>query len=428
MNRSHVPPLSPRWRQAWLPALLLAGLQPALATNGYFSHGYGVKALGQAGVAVAWSQDSLAAASNPAGTGAVGERIDAGLSWFRPRRSAAFVGNAFGADERYDGNGRQDFFIPELGWARPLTPDLSVGVAVYGNGGMNTDYERNPYARFGASGSAGVNLEQLFVSPSLSWQVAPGQRLGVSLPIAHQRFSAKGLGLFAGFSSAPAQVSDQGTDRSTGVGLRLGWQGQVLDSLTLGASWASRIQGRFKKYAGLFAEQGGFDVPEDYALGLRWQASEHWALGADVQHIRYSRVASVGHSLAPLLQGQPLGAAGGPGFGWRDVTVLKLAAEYRWDPRLTLRAGLSHNRQPVPDQETFFNILAPGVVRTHASLGASYRLPAGELSAYLAYAPGHRVSGSGSIPPGNPPVGFGGGNAQVRLQESLFGLAYAWTF
>jgi len=133
----------------------------AQATNGYFSHGYGVKALGQAGVGIAWSQDALAAASNPAGTALVAEpaaqqaRLDLGLSRFAPRRSAEIKGNAFGADASDDDNARKNFFIPEFGYVRALSPRLSAGLAVYGNGGMNTEYAANPYARFGASGSAG---------------------------------------------------------------------------------------------------------------------------------------------------------------------------------------------------------------------------------------------------------------------------------
>ena len=49
--------------------IALAG--PVLATNGYFQIGYGAKSVGMAGAAVANAQDTLAAASNPAGMGNV---------------------------------------------------------------------------------------------------------------------------------------------------------------------------------------------------------------------------------------------------------------------------------------------------------------------------------------------------------------------
>jgi long-chain fatty acid transport protein len=412
--------------------LISLGLLPfaAQATNGYFSHGYGVKALGQAGVGIAWSQDALAAASNPAGTVFVADqagqqaRLDLGLSWFAPRRSAEIRGNAFGPDARYEGNARKQFLIPEFGYVHALSPRLSAGLAVYGNGGMNTEYASNPYARFGASGSAGVNLEQLFVSPSIAWRPSADHSLGLSANIAYQRFAAQGLGLFAGFSQAPARLSDQGTDSSLGLGARLGWQARLSPELTVGLSWASKVRGRFKDYAGLFANGGRFDVPENYGIGLAWQSARKWTLGADLQTIRYSQVAAVGNSLARLLQGRTLGAADGPGFGWRDVTVLKLAISHQLSSELTLRAGISHARQPVPAGETLFNILAPGVVQDHVTLGASWQLGGGELSGYIAHAPGKTVQGSGSIPTGNPPAGFGGGNAQLRLQETLLGIAW----
>jgi long-chain fatty acid transport protein len=396
---------------------------PALATNGYLSHGYGVKAQGQAGVGIAWAQDALAAATNPAGTAEVGERLDVGLTWFAPKRSADIRGNAYGADAHYSGDGKKNFFLPEFGYTARLSSSLSAGIAAYAHGGMNTEYKNNPYARFGASGTAGVNLEQLLITPSIAWKPSAEHSLGLALNIAYQRFEARGIAPFAGFSASPDHVSDQGTDTSIGAGLRLGWSGTLAPGLRLGATWASKVRGKFDDYRGLFADGGRFDVPENYGIGLSWQATPAWTLGADVQTIRYSGVAAVGNSLSKLFQGITLGSQDGPGFGWRDVTVLKLAGAYEASEQLQLRAGLSHARQPVPASETFFNILAPGVVQSHLSLGATWKfLAGGELSAFFTHAPGKTVHGSSSI----PSSGFGGGNADVRLKENLLGLAYGW--
>ena len=53
----------------FLPVLLIAALAPATswATNGYFTHGVSIAEKGLAGAGVAYSQDTLAAANNPAG-------------------------------------------------------------------------------------------------------------------------------------------------------------------------------------------------------------------------------------------------------------------------------------------------------------------------------------------------------------------------
>ena len=416
-------------RPVTLAAALLAPLL-ANATNGYFSHGYGAKSLGMAGVGIALPQDALAAATNPAGTAAVGNRLDLGVSLFAPSRTASIIGNAFGADANYSGNDKKNFLIPEFGYTRQVSPSTAVGLAIYGNGGMNTDYSSNPYAGFGATGSAGVNLEQLFISPSVAYKINEVHTVGAALNMAYQRFEAKGVGLFSGVSSAPLNVSDQGTDSSAGAGVRLGWIGKVTPTLTLGATWASRISGQFDKYKGLLADGGGFDIPENYGAGLAFEATPDWTLAADVQTIRYSKVASVGNSAASLFTGQkPLGADNGPGFGWRDVTVLKLGVSHRVRPDVTVRTGVSFANQAVPAEETFFNVLAPGVVKNHLTLGATWiTAGGGELTGYFAHAFNKVVNGASSIPTGVPPAGFGGGNTRLQMKQNSFGLAYGWTF
>jgi long-chain fatty acid transport protein len=273
----------------------------AHATNGYFSHGYGAKSQGIAGVGIALPQDALAAASNPAGTALVGNRLDLGLTLFAPSRGAEITSNGAGLNGSYSGNDTRAFLIPDFGYTRQISPQLSVGIAVYGNGGMNTDYGQNPFASFlppGTAGSAGINLEQLFISPSVAYRVNDRQTFGAALNLAYQRFEAKGISPFAGASLYPANVSDQGVDSSTGVGVRLGWIGKVTPQLTLGATWASKISGKFDEYKGLFADGGSFDVPENYGLGLAFEATPAWTLAADVQTIRYSQVRSVGNSVA----------------------------------------------------------------------------------------------------------------------------------
>lgn len=404
-------------------AALCPGL--AMATNGYFTHGNSVKSNGIAGIGIALPQDALAAASNPAGTALVGDRVDLGVTWFVPRRSTAIIGNAAAADAFYDGNDRKNFFLPEFGYSHAINERLAWGVAVYGNGGMNTDYASNPYARFGASGKAGVNLEQLFVTPSLAIRLNEHHALGVGLNLLYQRFEAKGVGFFSAFSQSPANVSNRGSDSSTGVGVRVGWTGQFGDSVTVGATWSSKINaGEFDRYKGLFADDGGFDVPASYGAGLAWKATPVATIAAEVQRIEYGDVDSIANPLTPLLQGVPLGAKGGPGFGWRDVTVYKLGAQFALSEQLTVRAGFSHNDQPVQDSETFFNFLAPGVVEDHLTVGATWTTAGGnEISAYYAHAPAKRVSGAGSIP-----ANFGGGEADVKLVENLLGIAYAWKY
>lgn len=400
----------------------------AHATDGYFAHGYGVKSQGIAGVGIALPQDGLAAATNPAGTGLVGNRLDVGLTWFAPKRGAEIQGNAFGADQSYSGDGTKNFFIPEIGYTRQLNDRAAVGIAVYGNGGLNTEYSDNPFQRFGASGTAGVDLVQLFISPSASYRVAEKHTLGIALNVAYQRFEAKGLGPFTAFSSAPNNFTNQGTDDAFGFGVRVGWIGEITPELTLGATWASKTKSqKFDKYKGLFADGGSFDIPSNYGVGAAYRLTPALVISGDVKRIEYSGVDAVGNGLANLLAGNAFGSTNGPGFGWRDITIFKIGAAYDVTERFTVRGGFSHGTQPIPASETFLNILAPGVIRDHLSLGGTWKVgSSGELS--VAYTHGFKetVNGSGSIPPGFPPAGFGGGEANIHLEQNVLGVAYGW--
>jgi len=384
-----------------LPLLTLFASAQLMATNGYFDHGYGIKAKGMGGAGIAFAQDALAPATNPAGAVLIPDSVEIGVSLFRPDRGAT----ALGPDGAYlDANGNAAFVIPDFGYKASLNPNLAFNLAIFGNGGMNTTYSA---PIFGATPLT-MNLEQAFVAPTLAWK-SGDHAVGASLILAHQRFKATGL---EGFG-----VTNQETDTALGYGARLGYTAKVNGWLTVGATYQTRIRNeRFDKYAGLFAEQGDFDVPSNFGVGLAAQATKDLTVALDVSRIRYSEVAAVGNPNTAFVGGV-LGADNGPGFGWKDITVYKLGLAYVASPRLTLRAGYNHNTQPIPGGETTFNVIAPGVVQDHATLGFTWKLGENvELSGFVAHAFEKTVRGDGT-----PTGGF-----DLRMDQNSAGLSLNW--
>jgi long-chain fatty acid transport protein len=103
---------------------------------------------------------------------------------------------------------------------------------------------------------------------------------------------------------------------------------------------------------------------------------------------------------------------------------VKLGVSYEYAPDLTLRAGYNHSGQPIPSSQTFFNILAPGVVQDHFTLGGSWTAsPNGELSVAYTHGFNKTVNGANSIP-----ASFGGGEANISLSENALGVAYGWKY
>ncbi len=422
--------------------LALAGLSfGANATNGYFSHGYGMKAKGMAGASTTNTEDAFFGANNPAAAAFVGNRMDLGADVFSPIREASRIGSTgFGSpplpfttppNDASSESESNVFLIPEFGYNRMVNSTLALGVTVYGNGGMNTDYPSfagncGPSGNLlCGSGSLGVDLMQLIIAPTAAYKIAPNHSIGISPLLGYQRFKAEGLHAFQhpAVTSNAAAVTNNGYDDSFGYGVRIGYLGKVTPTVTIGAAYASKMNfEEFDDYAGLFAEQGDFDIPENYNIGVSWQATPQFKLVLDYQRINFNDVKSVGNPSANTLTGAAqLGNDNGSGFGWDNVNVWKLGMEYKYSPKVTLRAGYSHGDNPINGNdmgEVMFNILAPAVVEDHITLGFTYaRANGDEITA--AYMHGFKNDVSGADP-------FFGGTDTIQMYQNSIGIQYSW--
>ncbi len=422
--------------------LLLVGLLSwplAHATNGYSPTGFGTANKGLAGAGVALPQDALAGATNPAGMVYLGERIDLGLALFSPDRGFTADDNAgpppAGPGDpssvtpgNYDSR-RDLFLIPHFGWNHQIDQNRSIGVLLGANGGLNTDYGTDVWRNFNnpggtASSPTGVDFAQLFLGVPYAHKLNERHAIGIMPIVAVQRFKAEGLEPFQALSVDSTKVTNNGYDYSWGYGLRIGWLGQMTDRLSLGVSAQSRLyMTEFDDYSGLFAEQGDFDVPPTVTAGLAFELMPDVTLVADWQRIFFSEVDSLSNpndtALAPATF---LGADDGLGFGWKDIDIFKLGVQWQYSPKLTLRAGVSHADQLFDNGQALFNVLAPATIRTHASLGFTYRLMEGNAVS-LAYTRAFNETISGQNP-----LLTGPQTGSVRMDQHELELSWSWLF
>ena len=131
------------------------------------------------------------------------------------------------------------------------------------------------------------------IAPYASWQFIKGQSIGIAPIIAYQRFKAEGLQAFdnPAFSTSPGNVTNNGYSDSWGVGVRIGYMGQFTDQFAIGAAYATKISmGNFDKYKGLFAQQGGFDMPSNFTVGMALRPTKQWLIALDFERIYYDDV------------------------------------------------------------------------------------------------------------------------------------------
>jgi long-chain fatty acid transport protein len=350
-----------------LSATIACALLPASAwaTNGYFSHGWGTQSKAMAGVATALPTSTLVSATNPAGMAFIGQSLDLGVAFFSPlprgyeannniATQNGFPTGPFVTPGKYDSD--DDWFlIPSFGYNYVIDERSTIGVSVFGNGGMNTRYkDRPPFENFAAApnqlagpvqpgsppnvfvdpnsqfqfqalgpnqfvpytGAAdnpqnvnpngvftattptGINLEQLFIEVPYTLKIGDGrQSIGIAPVLAVQSFEAQGLEPFKQLSVNPDNVTNNGAEWSYGAGLHFGWYGEITDQLALGASYRTKVwMTKLDDYKGLFADGGSFDIPAMFNLGVAYKPQPNLTLAFDYQHIFYDEIDAISNS------------------------------------------------------------------------------------------------------------------------------------
>lgn len=402
-------------------ALMLGSYGESMATEGYFQHGYGARNKALAGAGVADTRDATAVAVNPAGLVHVDDQLNMAVSVFSPRRE--YIGGAPGVGFPFPGfapvgevdSSSNYFLIPNMARSWRVNHSLVdvIAISMYGNGGMNTNWPEvaRPNAATACPGGAGVgifcrgrlgvNLNQAFLSLAAAKQFGRVS-VGIAPIVAMQQIELHGLGAFAGISSNPGKLTNQGLDTSWGFGVRGGVEVTLMPNVRVGIAGNSRVyMDEFGKYRGLFAEQGDFDIPASLQAGIAVDITPNLTAMFDYKYIWYSSIASINNPSTTASRagatGNPvffLGADGGAGFGWEDIDIFKIALEWRPNDTWTWRAGYATFDNPIPSRDVMFNILAPGIVQEEFTGGVKYKWSEKlDLELSGMYAPKESLSG-----------------------------------
>jgi len=108
------------------------------------------------------------------------------------------------------------------------------------------------------------------------------------------------------------------------------------------------------------------------------------------------------------------------------VNVYKIGFEYQYNGEITLRAGYNHTDNPIGSQDVTINIVAPGVVQDHVTLGFTHKTKSGgELTVTYMHAFENSVTGPSFFNNFTPP-GVSAGSETIKMQQNAIGIAYGW--
>lgn len=414
------------------PHLLLAILgacaldTPAVAGNGPYINGSGIKSQGMGGLSLVAAEDSYMLSANPAGATALGHRRDFGLDFETAHPDVTVRGNLLGPDET-SGSDIHGFFIPQIGFARPISERVSIGATAF-FGGFGTNYPRNPYRRFFGPDESGVELVQLGGSFAAAWMAAPRQSLGFALNLSYQGIEVRGVQNFSLLlpSENPRRFSNQGVDSAFGIGFTVGWLGEITPQLIGAFGYRSKTWStRFREYEGLLPEQGRVEFPQNVGVGLLWEFLPGTFVAYEFQRVFFSSEAATGNAFNGMILTEPaLGSDEGPGFAWRNQNVHRLGLGWRCTERLTLRAGVTESDDIVRPSQTLLGAFAPALTTRHYTIGATWEMSAAwEVTAYGMLGSRARVAGENSIP-----LLAGGGEVDLVHRTTGMGLSFGRRF
>ena len=356
-----------------IPALALVAatllLAPrAHAQNGHMRQGVGAVNSSMGGAGAATTQSLLGTLYlNPAALiGYDGTRMEFSVDFQRPSHTVeAGSSSVEGADVRA--------LFPSVAVASPVSDRVSLGLGAYQVGGFQTSYAGSLN---GTPFVAASDYSAIRITPSVAFAVTDAIWLGGSLLFDCTSFLQDPL--LVGEPTGGFYPNAVGENSQPGLGFQAGLLWNVNDFVALGASYASKTGVSSYSLPATVADPGSpsygdlqqvsftLETPAMLAAGLSMTPLPTLLLAADVRYLFYEDAAGFGSG--DLTFDDAL-----TGFGWQNVFVFNIGAEYSASDKVAIRAGYNHGDSAVPDGLAPINLTTPGIVKDHLSFGLGWQ-------------------------------------------------------
>ncbi len=372
-----------------LVGLFLVRPSEVSATNGHFLHGVGAVNAAMGGTGVAGAKDVLGAMNlNPAGLMAFqGSRVDLSFELFQADRTLSSDAGPFGAGST---RSKKSYVpVPAFGWSNMLDGGKVVlALGGLGIGGFGVDYPAstsNPILAprpFGF-GQVYSNFQLMKIAPSIAYAASDKLWLGAalnvdwaSLAVDPMPAASPDVNMADGSAFYPSATA---ADGAFGFGFQAGFIYHVNDLLAVGGSYSSTQWFQDFEFNAMHANPSlqnfgtpreitfALDVPAILSGGVSLLALPNLTLNGDARYIFYENTDGFDKS--------GFDATGAvQGFGWENILVLAVGAEFLAGDRIALRGGFNHGDNPIPDGLSFFNVAAPAIVQDHLTVGIGLKL------------------------------------------------------
>jgi long-chain fatty acid transport protein len=398
----------------WIVSFVLATLclAPELKAQGIVIPGAGPVNRSMAGAGVAAPLDAAGAIHwNPASiTGLESSEfvIGAELLYLSTHIGSTVEADAFGPGSppvTLSGETRSDSgvsVLPTVAVAfRNEDSPWTFGLGLFSVGGFGMNLPASPALppnnpilspAFGG-GSVYSKLAVLQLVPTAALKLTDRLSIGLAPTI-----SIADAALDPNFLAAPNGPYDYPSATHTRTNWGLGFQAGVYyeaeNCWHFGASYKSPQW--FEEFT-FYSDAGGnprtdrlnVDYPAIISVGAAYYGLPRTVWAIDARYVDYANTQLFGHH-----------AGFGPdfavtGLGWQSVFSVATGVQYQLTEALSLRCGYVYSENPIPDENTFYNIGSAAIYEHIVSVGASWRITC-STSLVIAYLKAFENSISGS--------------------------------
>lgn len=225
-------------------------------------------------------------------------------------------------------------------------------------------------------------------------------------------------------SVSPGNVTNNGMDHSSGLGLSLGWRWNITETLTFGAAYIKKSHvGQYRRYRGYEPHHANNYIPQTAGAGFTYRFTKRLAGRLEVLWTNLGNVPNANNNI--LSNGQlnlnKRGSNKSPGPGLQDATLINLGIGYIVSPKLSLGAGFSHRVKVRRTSNIISHTYAFQTIYNLLSFGVNFRCRQHDF--FFTFTHGFRNRVSGYFPPE-----LGGGKVISRKCYNTLSLAWGYLY
>jgi long-chain fatty acid transport protein len=253
---------------------------------------------------------------------------------------------------------------------------FGLGMFSVGGFGMNLPASpavppNNPVLSPSGAGAVYSKLAVLQVVPTAALKLTDRLSIGLAPTI-----SIADVALDPNLWATPGQdgyPSATHTRTNWGLGFQVGIYYETENCWHLGASYKSP---QWIEEFTFYSDAGGaprtdrlnVDYPGIISVGAAYYGLPRTVWAIDARYVDYANTQFFGHDTG--FDGN--GAA--TGLGWQSVFSVSTGVQYQLTDALSLRCGYFFSENPIPDDNTFYNIGSTAIYQHIVSVGASWRI------------------------------------------------------